>query len=104
MPYEHLESATLQLANQNRQLHGIITALATERLSGSSPRERALRAELAHDSLRLLEDAEAAITSGAPAHTVATLLDAINELTSRLRDRLLDSVVASSPVPDRWPL
>lgn len=104
MPYEHLESATLQLACYNRQLHGIVTAVAAEQLIGSSLRERALRAELADDSLRLLEDVEAAIASGAPAHVVAALLDAINELTGRLRDRLLGGVVASSPVPDRWPL
>lgn len=85
-------------------MSGIITAVTAEQLAGTVPRERALRADLAGESLQLLEEATTAIESGAPEQVVAALLDALNELTNQLRERLLDGVVASSPVPDRWPL
>ncbi|KUM95262.1 hypothetical protein AQI88_17900 [Streptomyces cellostaticus] len=80
------------------------TALGPECLTGASEQERAARAELAGDALRLLEDAEVAVASGEPEHVVVALVKAIEGLIVQLRDRVLDSVVASSPAPDHWPL
>ncbi|MDF3141805.1 MULTISPECIES: hypothetical protein [unclassified Streptomyces] len=84
-------------------MEGIAAALAPEQLAGFSPEERAARAELAGDALRLLEDAEVAVDSGEPVDVVVALVNAINELAVRLRDRVLDQAVASSPAPDHWP-
>ncbi|MFI6093865.1 hypothetical protein [Streptomyces sp. NPDC051218] len=85
-------------------MSGVIAAVTAEQLAGVDLRERNLRAELAGGCLQLLEEAATAIESGAPERVVTALLDALIELTDQLRDRLLDGVVASSLVPDRWRL
>ncbi|MFJ2812120.1 hypothetical protein [Streptomyces sp. NPDC087294] len=93
-----------QLICFRTQLDGMATTLTPEQLAGSSPDERAVRTELASDAHQLLEDAEAALESGEPVQVVVALVNASNELAVRLRDRVLDEVVASSPAPDHWPL
>lgn len=93
-----------QLVCSRTQLEGLATALGPEGLTGSGEQERAVRAELAGDALRLLEDAEDAVASGEPEHVVVALVKAIEGLVVQLRDRVLDGVVASSPAPDNWPL
>ena len=93
-----------QLICSRSQLDGIGATLAAGQLAGSSPEERAARAELARDAHQLLEAVEAAVESGEPVEHVVALVNASNELAVRLRDRVLDAVAASSPVPDHWPL
>lgn len=92
-----------QLVCSRAQLEGLAIALGPECLAGCSEQERAVRAELAGDALRLLEDAEAAVAAGEPEHVVVALVKAIEGLVVRLRDRVLDGVVASSPAPDHVP-
>jgi hypothetical protein len=101
---ERFESAMQELACFQEQLEGLAAILAPGQLTGSSPQERAARAELADDALRLVDDADAAIDSGEPADVVLALVNAIGGLAAQLRDRVLDEVVASSPAPDRWPM
>jgi hypothetical protein len=93
-----------QLICSRSQLDGIGATLAPGQLAGSSPEERAARTELARDAHQLLEDAEAAVDSGEPLEHIVALVNASNELAVRLRDHVLDAVVAASPVPDHWPL
>ena len=93
-----------QLVCSRAQLEGLATALGPECLSGSSEQERAIRAELAGDALRLLDDAEVAVAAGEPEDVVVALVKAIQGLVVQLRDRVLDGVVAASPAPDHWPL
>lgn len=91
-----------QLISSRTQLDRLAEVLG-EQVAGSSPEERAARAELASDALQLLQDAEAAVESGETDAAVA-LVNAIDRLAVQLRDRVLDEVVASSPVPDQWPM
>ncbi|MFF8646544.1 hypothetical protein [Streptomyces sp. NPDC015345] len=103
MPYEPLDAALQQMASCQGQLAGLTSALAPDELLGLSVQEAATRRELADDALQLIEDAEAAIDAGEPIDVVTSLVNAINRLTDQLRDRVLDDVVESSPVPEQWP-
>lgn len=92
-----------QLGCSRAQLEGLAAALAPEQLAGASVEERAARAELAIDADLLIEDTVAAVESGGPVEVVVALVNAIDDLAVRLRDGVLDEVVASSPAPDSWP-
>ncbi|GAB3008106.1 hypothetical protein GCM10023080_087420 [Streptomyces pseudoechinosporeus] len=101
--YEPLDAAIQQTASCQSQLEGLAAALALEELHGLSTQEAAVRKELAGDALQLLADAEDAIDSGEPDEVVTALVNGANRLAGQLRDRVLDAVVASSPVPDQVP-
>ncbi|MEU6381646.1 hypothetical protein [Streptomyces sp. NPDC046909] len=92
-----------QLISSRTQLENLAAVLAPEQLTSAAPEERAARAELCMDAIKLLEDAELAVDSGEPMEVVVALVNAIDGLAVQLRDRVLDDVVASSPAPDHLP-
>jgi hypothetical protein len=92
-----------QLILSRTQLENLAAALPPEQLVGGSAEERAIRAEFLDDALQLLEDTQTAIDSREPVEVLVALVNAIDGLASELRDRVLDEVAASSPVPDHWP-
>lgn len=102
-PYEPLDAALQQMTSCQGQLTGLIYALAPDELLGLSVQEVATRRELADDALQLIADAEAAIDAGEPVDVLTSLVNGVNRLTDQLRDRVLDDVIESIPVPDQWP-
>ncbi|MEE1764340.1 hypothetical protein [Streptomyces sp. SP18BB07] len=104
MPYELLDAAVQETASCQTQLEGLTVALPADALFGVDEQEVAARRKLAGDAHQLLEDAKAAVLAGKPEAITASLISEANQLACQLRDRVLDAAVASSPIPDPWPM
>lgn len=84
-------------------MDGLWSALSPAQWSVGGPDEADVRVQLARDADALMGDAEAALEAREPVEMVMALMAAAIRITARLRDRVLDTVVASEPPPDHVP-
>lgn len=98
--YERLAAAVRELGAMDGGLTRMAKVLSPAEVWSSDRAERDVRAALAYEALRLLEDAENALAAGEGEDVLTALVHTANGLCEQLRDRILDDVVAASPPPD----